>query len=836
MAYIGNGRTLLVLGSNVRDDITPGYESASAPDPFDKSTFILSQEVPGGYENNVYVFEQKYITETLVTSTDLIDILNIDSTTFKVFTADASLASALSDIKETTSTYASQNHTLTISGDATVTDNNGTFNIVSLTYDGATAEIVLTKTGAQNDSASETNISISHSYSGYWEVLEPEYDYTIGGTGATYNREITFSEAPQFNDKIYVIHKGDATYNLVPSDNSVGPNQLSQNLRNFVVDRFTASAQTEFILSQESINSSALEVYVDGVWKEGRNAGETNADSVWALSSDGLTVDFDSAVTGRVVIKHLGFSTISRRESLSPGQTGSIPDGSITQAKLANSSVVETKVASSAVTNTKIGNDAVTSPKIRLSNNTALRINKADTTAYSAVSINSSDELILDAPTTAHVSVNGVKKLNVSSTEISAETTETIALGSSSKKFTDAHFSGQVNSATADITGNITVGGTVDGVDVSALSATVTSLQNLVENLVPIGTMSIWTKSTSPNSKWLVCDGSAVSRLTYLELFACIGTSFGSGDGVNTFNLPDMRRRLPIGKSSSDTIGNTDGLVEASRLLTHTHSVPAHTHDLSNHTHSLPAHYHGMGTGADLNIGQANGTNADKGGHTTTIDISHGHTASSSGVSLTTNGSSANVSLSDPGHNHGSGYTGYSDPLHSHSGTTNSAGVHDHDLREESGGGLNSANTININQSTVGTANKTGRNIDDAGAHTHSFTTNSTSINHRHTISSSTTGVSLSQTAHTHTINSHSHTITVASLGTTNRTDTSGIHSHASSNFAGRIGLVTGGVDGNATMTSGTPSVNVTGNSSVLTSGASNTVPYTIVNYIIRAS
>ncbi len=46
---------------------------------------------------------------------------------------------------------------------------------------------------------------------------------------------------------------------------------------------------------------------------------------------------------------------------------------------------------------------------------------------------------------------------------------------------------------------------------------------------------------------WLECDGAAVSRTTYAALFAVIGTAYGIGDNVTTFNLPDCRSRVLIG-------------------------------------------------------------------------------------------------------------------------------------------------------------------------------------------------------------------------------------------------------------------------------------------------
>lgn len=57
-------------------------------------------------------------------------------------------------------------------------------------------------------------------------------------------------------------------------------------------------------------------------------------------------------------------------------------------------------------------------------------------------------------------------------------------------------------------------------------------------NLVPIGIMFIWPLSTPP-SGFIECDGSAVSRVTYANLFSVIGTTYGIGDGSTTFNVPN---------------------------------------------------------------------------------------------------------------------------------------------------------------------------------------------------------------------------------------------------------------------------------------------------------
>ena len=126
--------------------------------------------------------------------------------------------------------------------------------------------------GGETSTTGET-LSLSLGKIGFWEVLEPEIDYVISGINSQYNRLIELTEAPQLNDKVYVVHKGEATYNFVPSPYSVGPDQLQENLRNFVTDRFTASSDDTFDLSQDAVSSSSIEVYVDGVWKEGRDSG-----------------------------------------------------------------------------------------------------------------------------------------------------------------------------------------------------------------------------------------------------------------------------------------------------------------------------------------------------------------------------------------------------------------------------------------------------------------------------------------------------------------------------------------------------------------------------------
>jgi microcystin-dependent protein len=75
---------------------------------------------------------------------------------------------------------------------------------------------------------------------------------------------------------------------------------------------------------------------------------------------------------------------------------------------------------------------------------------------------------------------------------------------------------------------------------------------------------------------WLLADGSEVDRVTYANLFAKIGTLYGSGDGTTTFNLPDGRNRSLISVGSSYAF-TTKYVGEATHTMTESELVP-HTH------------------------------------------------------------------------------------------------------------------------------------------------------------------------------------------------------------------------------------------------------------------
>lgn len=100
---------------------------------------------------------------------------------------------------------------------------------------------------------------------------------------------------------------------------------------------------------------------------------------------------------------------------------------------------------------------------------------------------------------------------------------------------------------------------------------------------VPTGSMLPYGGTTAP-SGWLLCDGAEVSRSDYASLFAAIGTSFGSGDGSTTFNLPDLRGEFLRGWDNSRgrdpdaatrTGGDAVGSTQEDEFMSHTHTTSA---------------------------------------------------------------------------------------------------------------------------------------------------------------------------------------------------------------------------------------------------------------------
>lgn len=89
---------------------------------------------------------------------------------------------------------------------------------------------------------------------------------------------------------------------------------------------------------------------------------------------------------------------------------------------------------------------------------------------------------------------------------------------------------------------------------------------------------------TASPAGWLLCDGSAVSRDDFSDLFSVIGTKFGAGNGTTTFNVPDGEGRMLVGSGGNFAIGGEGGLEEVALSEAnnglHIHGIddPGHQH------------------------------------------------------------------------------------------------------------------------------------------------------------------------------------------------------------------------------------------------------------------
>lgn len=144
---------------------------------------------------------------------------------------------------------------------------------------------------------------------------------------------------------------------------------------------------------------------------------------------------------------------------------------------------------------------------------------------------------------------------------------------------------------------NLLDGATVSTAEINYLDGVTSNIQTQFDNLVtvPSGVISAFAGSTAPTG-WLICDGTAVSRSTYSALFAIVGTTYGSGDGSTTFNLPNLKGRVAVGRDNTQTEFDTLGETGGAKTHTLTESeMPSHTHTLN------PGQVVGTGSGGTNN-------------------------------------------------------------------------------------------------------------------------------------------------------------------------------------------------------------------------------------------
>jgi len=209
-------------------------------------------------------------------------------------------------------------------------------------------------------------------------------------------------------------------------------------------------------------------------------------------------------------------------------------------------------------------------------------------------------------------------------------------------------------------------------------------------NFVPPGTILPYGGATAP-AGWLVCDGSAISRTVYPNLFSALSTAWGNGDGSTTFHLPDLRGRFIRGRdagiardpdrttraasnaggNTGDAVGSVQGNATAKNGLSASSGNQSADHSHGGQSGGVSAnHYHGISGDGYNTLPRAN-------------DYNWNSMYNAGGV-VPIDDSWTTVQTA-PNHSHGGG-TGWISENHSHYTTTGGMSAsHNHGITVNAG-------------------------------------------------------------------------------------------------------------------------------------------------------
>jgi len=154
---------------------------------------------------------------------------------------------------------------------------------------------------------------------------------------------------------------------------------------------------------------------------------------------------------------------------------------------------------------------------------------------------------------------------------------------------------------------------------------------------VPVGTINMYAGAIADiPTGWLLCNGAAVSRTTYAQLFAVLDTEYGVGDGSGTFNVPNFvtSNKFPRAATNDAGRGTTGGASDVT-LTSAESGAPAHSHSITD-----PGHTHQIGTPTNSN---ANTTNTLSTGTNGRMDLGRITGSSTTGISIS-NSAAVNAS------------------------------------------------------------------------------------------------------------------------------------------------------------------------------------------------
>lgn len=270
--------------------------------------------------------------------------------------------------------------------------------------------------------------------------------------------------------------------------------------------------------------------------------------------------------------------------------TSKIADQNVTTPKIADLNVTTNKIAALNVTTAKIADANVTTSKLDDAAVTSIKLAPADNSTAQVIGVG-------EGVKTGHIQDDAVISQHI------------------------AEWDGSSTAAQPNTGSGVATAQLKDGViTTSKLDAAVLAL--VAGGASPVGSITAFGTGSAPPG-WLQCDGSAISRTTYLTLFTVLGTVWGVGDGSTTFNLPDLRGRFARGWNNGS--GNDPN--SGTRTALHTGGATADNvgsyqlDSLRDHTHLI------------WGVGAAHGG----GPNSIYFGINSAYTSASGGVSTTPN-------------------------------------------------------------------------------------------------------------------------------------------------------------------------------------------------------
>ena len=455
---------------------------------------------------------------------------------------------------------------------------------------------------------------------------------TYLGDGATNLWSVPFAYISKEHVHLYVDDVEDTAFSWV-TDSSIAASSIPAYGSTVLVKRITPRGELTVVIPNagtlrgKDINTQSLQALY--VAEEGYDAlidimKSNSAGTAWDADERRITnvadpVDDQDATTKKWVVdrtaESVAAAAASASSAASSASTASAAASTATT-KASQASTSEANAASSASTASSAASTATTQAGIATTKATATAADAVATAAdRAAVAADKATVAADKATVAADKATVASDKTTVAGYKVSVEADKTAI-----EELIDSFVAGIPIASSVPFT-------PAGGISANNVQDALEELDSELAIAAPAGSMMMWPKSTPPTG-WLVRDGSALSRTAYAALFAVIGTTFGTGNGSTTFNLPDDRGIFERGWDNGAGMdsGRAFGSYQADAFQGHRHSAS------SSHNLQVKADNSGAGNSTVQTV-RSQGTGAPYnqnviGGVTTTI-TNDGSTGSS---------------------------------------------------------------------------------------------------------------------------------------------------------------------------------------------------------------